>query len=227
MSKIYMRTENNPIFEASPRTAARVLYLSTFIGNESGVLRKTQRTCMQLKHLSSVLSIGSTTAYEFTAEAKDLGLITETEYGLVLPNFSYRKRECGKRPLVVNQDGLSSLYRNIPARHVQYIGYVLNVFHYINDFYGIVCHNPQEDSIDDIEPFTFVEFSDMSGLQNASAKRVAQVLSTLTFQFDGKEQRFCSVGPGRKRAGMRIFVNPNIMYTGKHPENVEALGAFF
>lgn len=69
MSKIYMRTENNPIFEASPRTAARVLYLSSFLKKDKNVLYVTQRTKMKFKHLSHVLGIGQATTYEFVAEA--------------------------------------------------------------------------------------------------------------------------------------------------------------
>lgn len=222
-----MRTENNPIFEASPRTAARVLYLSSFLKKDKNVLYVTQRTKMKFKHLSHVLGIGQATTYEFVAEAERGGLLVETDDGFTLPCFSYKKNECGAQPLTLNQEGVRALYKSTPTRLIQYVGYVLQACRYINSEWSIMCHNPLESELEYIEPMTLGEFCDAIGYHRSNAKPLVKNFRAIAFPYDGKQQNFCIFVAGQKKSDMRIFVNPNIMYTGKHPENVEALGAFF
>ena len=90
-----------------------------------------------------------------------------------------------------------------------------------------MCHNPFEPDFDYIEPMTLGEFCDAIDYHRANAKRLVQNFRIITFSCRGEQQRFCIFVYEPEKENMRIFVNPNIMYTGKHPENVETLGAFF
>jgi hypothetical protein len=109
----------------------------------------------------------------------------------------------------------------------KYLGYVFMMIPFVNNEWNIICHNPSEIDCDNIKPMSLGEFCDAVGYDRKNAYRMIENFRNITFDWHGKQQRFCTFVYEDDGADMRIFCNPNIFYTGKHFEQVEILGAFF
>ena len=91
----------------------------------------------------------------------------------------------------------------------------------VNTEWNVLCSNPEEDIFMYVEPLSVGEFCDAVGYGRTNAQRLIKNFDSIKFPCNGEMQRFCSF------VDMRIFINPNVFYAGKHPEQVEALGLFF
>lgn len=227
----YLYRDGNEFAKLSPKTAARIIYLATYLSYEDNVLYYTKKTKMNKGTMREVLGLGVTAFREFVDEATTSDVLCCEDGSWKLNPFSFRKGSIGKAEYDVLAklyvDTIRDLYKSTPKRFHQYLGYVFLLVPYVNTEWNIVCHNPFELELDYIEPMTVGEFCDAIGYDRYHAKDLVQNFRTITFSCHGEQQRFCTFVYEPEKENMRIFVNPNIMYTGKHPENVEALGAFF
>lgn len=213
----------------SPATAARLIYLSTFL-NYDGIIYKTERTPMMRGDLSQIMMLSKSETYTFWGKVKNT-FISEPEEGFLrfCDDFSFR----GKMPKSLQQfqqfyiKSVQDLYKKTPTRKHKYLGYVFSLLQYINIEHNILCFNPTEKLLNDIRPITVNDFCRMIGYDIRNRARLLETYASITFPFEGKNERFCSFITDRGDIGKAmIIVNPHILYHGQDGEHVRKLGKF-
>jgi hypothetical protein len=84
-----------------------------------------------------------------------------------------------------------------------------------------------ETKLDKVKPLTLDEFCALVGYDPTQRGRLLRDYDAIRFDVDGRAERFCSfVTSGADLTTARIFVNPHILYHGRHPQQVQILGKF-
>lgn len=214
-----------------PSAAARLMYLATFMSYKDGLLYSTQRTLMNKKIMMEALCLKRNTFDRFFDEVVSAGLLIEDDDGYFINTEFFAKGKVKSDEFVritkVFVNSVRHLYLATDKGMHQYLGYVFMLIPYVNREWNIICHNPDETERDKIKPMSVGEFCDAVGYDRKNANRMIENFHSITFNWHGRKQRFCSFVYEKDKAEMRIFCNPNIFYTGKHFEQVETLGVFF
>lgn len=218
--------------DISPETAARLVYLSTYLQYDTRALQLTQRTPMKYSDLSSVLMLSSTTTFRFWKSVE--GRYAEKDIDNILyltqPIFSRGKLENTPHDTFqrIYIETVRKLYKMTPTSKHKQLGYVFKMLPYINIEYNILCHTPDEASISDIQPITFAEFCEHIGYSRDHIGRLFKEYQQITFEVDGHLERFCAFVVNDNNIGeSSIFINPRVIYSGSDYTKIEVLGAFF
>lgn len=113
-----------------------------------------------------------------------------------------------------------------PTRH-RHLGYVYQILPFINFEYNIICWNPEEKVLDNINPLTVAEFCGFIGYNAGDYKKLLKLYRQITFEINNQREYFLTFVMNEADAEhIRIFVNPRIIYSGSDYKKVEVLGAF-
>lgn len=226
---LYIFQRTGGFTEMKPKTAARLMYLATYLSYD-GVLRNTQRTPMTKKDMMEALGLKRKTFDRFFAEAIDANLLFKTCHGYTMSAECFVRgkvaRESGTRFTKVFIKSMRDLYEVTPVQLHQYLGYIFLMMPYVNVQWNVVCHNPLQERLEDVQPMTLGEFCDTIGYDRNNAKRLLDSYRHITFNWRGQQQYFCTFFYEDDIRDMRIVCNPNIFYIGKQIEKVESYGAF-
>lgn len=215
----------------SDATVARLIFLATFlpVGKE-GILCKTERTPMTVKDLPEYMMLSAKTVRAFLKEVS--AYIEKDNNGNLRMNgdrFSRGKLEKGQYTDMqrLYRDSIRNLYRLTPSSKHHLLGVIFRLLPYVNKEYNILCHNPGEECIDDVDLLSLFDFCELIGHDYLKMYRLRAELKKLTFDVNGKRELFCNfVDAGGGAKHIRIFVNPHIMYNGSDYKKVEVLGKF-
>ena len=215
----------------SDATVARLIFLATFlpVGNE-GCLCKTERTPMTVDDLPDLLKLSSKTVRAFLKEAS--AYIETDKQGnlrMIGGRFARGKLKTGQYAEMqrLYRDSIRNLYRLTPVSKHRLLGVVFRLLPYVNREYNIMCHNPGEECIDDLNLLSLSDFCELVGYDYLKMYRLRAEMRKLTFDVNGKRELFCNfVDAGGGAKHIRIFVNPHIMYNGSDYKKVEILGKF-
>ena len=214
----------------SDATVARLVYLATFLPIDSGKLYKTERTPLRAEDLPHLMGLSQKSVGRFLEEAK-AHIVVEEDGGVFLSSPVFIRGNLPKEQYTAMQrlyrDSIRSLYRTTPLNKHHLLGLIYRLLPYINQEFNVLCHNPEETQIDNIELLSLREFCDLIGKNYAKMYRLRAELKKLVFDVDGKKVLFCNfVSAGADVASTRIFINPRILYNGSNYKNVEILGKF-
>ncbi len=215
----------------SDATVARLIFLATFlpVGNE-GCLCKTERTPMTVDDLPDLMKLSSKTVRAFLKEAS--AYIETDERGclrMIGDRFARGKLKTGQYAEMqrLYRDSIRNLYRSTPVSKHRLLGVVFRLLPYVNREYNILCRNPGEECIDDVDLISLSDFCKLIGHDYLKMYRLRAEMKKLTFDVNGKRELFCNfVDAGGSTKNVRIFVNPHIMYNGSDYKKVEVLGKF-
>ena len=98
--------------------------------------------------------------------------------------------------------------------HHVYLGYFFQVLYHVNVEYNILCKNPMEDYLYDVEPLTVQELCGTLGYNANQARRLCKACRALQFECEGRLQRLCAFVTNGIIAGEYIILNPHIIYGG-------------
>lgn len=227
----YLHRSTNGFHDLRPQTAARLIYLATFLSYKNNILYSTQKSEMNKQSMQELVGLKRKAFNSFYDEvvAADLlqmrdghytinqsafvrGKLTHTDYAVLTKIYMQAMRE---------------LYASTDISMHQYLGYVFLMIPFVNTEWNVLCKNPMEKDRNKIELMSVGEFCDEIGYDRGNAKRLIQNYRNITFNWKGEQQRFCTFVYEEDRSNMSIFINPNIFYTGKHADQVEAFGMFF
>lgn len=224
--------ENNKIeLDLSPESIVRLVYLSTYMRYNRSELFVTQRKRMSEKDLPVILGVSESTARRFKNEVCPEYLQIDERGCLSINNeifFFGKNANAGKSYQKIYVEAVRNLYRQTPTTQHKHLGYIFALLPYINIEYNVLCLNPYEDKLDNIELMTVKDFCDKIGYEHSNIKRLIKIYSSLFFEIEGKQMRFCSFVTDGKSSldNMRIFINPRVLYSGSDYRKVEVLGAF-
>ena len=242
----YFRRKNNkplgefffaPVDETfngiSPESVTRLIYLNTFTNYTSNCLMLTQRTPMRYKDLASVLNVSKATISRFWNEVCPKYL-TKQEKDIIFTNNDVFKKGCLKRKKQYTNyqkfyvDGIRKLYNSTPTSNHKHLGYLFKLLPYINFEYNLICYNPTEKNLDNIELISIREFCKQINYDTTHLNRLLFIYQNICFDVDGNSERFCTiVYDGIEKHNAKIFINPHILYCGSNYETVKILGTFF
>lgn len=231
--KFYFVSRGGELKGMSPETVARLIYLISYIRLEENRTRENllmwKRRPMKREDLPAVLNVSPATVTKFWSEVFP-EYINENNEGLLFNNSDLfiKGRGLTKSSLKFFVKGIQELYRITPATKHRYLGYLFQLLPYVNIEYNILCHNPLETELEDIEPMSLGEFCDLIDYDKSNLSRLLKVYRNLKFSLgDQPSERFVSfVYDGLDRDNARVFINPNILYSGTRGDKVAVLGAF-
>lgn len=224
---------NQNFSDLSPATAARMIYLSTFVGyTENGNrLCITQKRHMHKDDLSDLLSVSKATADRFLSEVAPK-YVFEDKNGMLFLNeeFFVKGKLNRKNPFYrAYTHWIRLLYKSTPKNQHRYLGYVFQLLPHINVEYNVLCFNPLEKEFDMVEFMTLDEFCDEIGFAKDHRHRLLQIYNRIEFNVDDHKERFYSIisnGITKDNGKAHMFINPRIIYSGSQLDSVAVLGKF-
>lgn len=223
---------NNGFCGLHPSTAARLIYLSTFLRYGTDCLYITKRTPMKVTDLQKVMGLSNPTIRRFLVEVCSSYLTVDHDGDLHINTSVFRRGALPKKDGLgayqkVYIEAVRNLYRATPISNHKQLGYIFLMLPYINIQYNVLCKNPYEPDIANIEPLTVREFCELIGHSYSTVARLREAYSKIRFTVNGQQELFCAfVSDGSNLDDSRIFVNPHVFYSGTDPERVEVLGHF-
>ena len=222
--------------DVSPQTLTRLVYLATFLRHGTNQLYKTEQTPMRKSDLCETMQLSQKLFYIFWKEANGKYVFEDDAKNIFMSEHFFRgnltnhlKAPGGfKKYQQIYIEAIRKLYRETPVTRHGNLGYIFQILPYINWQYNILCWNPKESELDNIDLMNLDELCSLVGYNQSQKFRLMKVYDTLRFEWRGKLQRFCSFVSGNFRTGtVRIFVNPHILHIGNNWQKVEVLGLFF
>ena len=142
--------------------------------------------------------------------------------------FIGKQKRINERLTKIFTQKVRALYRSTPTKQHVYLGYVFQLLYCVNIQYNIICSNPLETTLDDIDPLTVKEFCALIGYDEGQSSRIEKTYSKIMFPCGDHKECFCAfVHLGCNTGDTRIVINPRIFYAGTRHEEVQALGLFF
>lgn len=215
--------------DVSPETAARLVYLSTFLKWEDGALLITQRSKMGRDSLQEVLGLSRQTVSRFLDEVNpDYITLDDTNNLYMNPKRFYRGR-IGRHGESVSwrkiyTDSVRKLYRMVGKNNHRYLGYVFKMLPFISIEYNGLCLDIFERDLSMVQFMTNVDFCNRIGYDYSAISRLKRVYKRIRFDVEGHTEPFCAFVEAGDST--RIFVNPHILYNGTRPDMVAVLGSF-
>lgn len=233
LGKFFFLDTQNGFKSIKPASAARVVYLCTFLKYGTNDLYRTRRKQMKKEDLPKVLGISESTARRFFEEVSPRYIQVDGVGHLHLDKqmFLYGARGIGSEPALyrkVYADKVRELYKGTPKTKHKELGYIFSLLPYINMEYNVLCKDIFETDIEEVEPLTLREFCQIIGHSFDTVQRLLDTYASIKVLVNGVEERFCAfVFDGVNIGDAQIFVNPHIIYNGSDPERVELLGTFW
>lgn len=220
--------------DISPQSAIRLMFLSTFLGYNSNILKKTQKLILKKEDLPHIMNLSQTTFYKFWNEIYGKYLIENKDGSLALSSkYFYRgkipKKQFGTEWQILFVNSMRELYAQTPTTSHRYLGFAFQMLPFLNKEYNILCHNPEEEILENIQPMTLNEFCLECRYNSAEQRaRLLKKYAQLSFAIDNHLEPFCSFVSGLNDIGdARIYINPNVLYKGTHWNEVKILGQFY
>lgn len=226
--KFYFASAQHDYTDIRPETAARLFYLAAYM-TYGGALQ-SHRKAVRYEDLGDILGLCKSAVWKFWGEVGGKYIFLNENGELSVPNYIFHRGKISTDTKFqkIYMDSVRTLYELMPPRRKQYLGYAFQLVPHINTEYNILCHNIDETELDKIELLTVDEFCDAVGYGAENRDKLVRLYNNqLTFQIDGKKERFVSfVTNGLDLGSARIFVNPHVIYHGRVPNEVQILGKF-
>lgn len=212
--------------DITSQSAARVIYLSTFLKYGTNELHTENGRRINCVNLHTVLGLSMVTTYGFLNEVcpryvqkdKDGKLFMDKpffRYGRITTSTAYQK---------IFIKAVRKLYRTVCTRNHRHLGYVFQMLPYVNIEYNILCRNILEKDLDNVQQISDKEFCDMIGYDYSAISRLKKIYRSIRFDVEGHTGPFCVfVDTGDKT---KVCINPRVLYSGSSPEKVEIIGSF-
>lgn len=221
--------------ELSPQSITRLIFLATFLRYDSNVLYATERTHLKKSQLPNILHLSEKTFYRFWTEVANKYIFENQDGTLMIGNNFFRgsmaKKFNGELPSNFQKvyiSALRELYYRTPTPKHRYLGYIFSILPFINWEYNILSSNPEETDLTKLCTMTLDDLCSSLHYSKSQRLRLLDAYKQLTFEWEGKQQRFLSFVTDDPRTGdYKIFVNPHVIYRGSDWKRVEVLGAFF
>lgn len=221
----YFILHQHQLNQISAESTGRLIYLLTYLDYD-GKLRTSERKQMTKKDLPEVLKVSKRTVDTFWSEVKEKYLREENGF-LVLNCDDVVK---GKLPTKekyqkFNAENIRKLYENTPKTKHKHLGYAYQLLPFINLEFNVICSNPYEVDLYEINALTSTEFCHEIGYEESNFCKLRKIYSEITFEVKNRQEHLLIYTSATgERNDFKIVVNPNILYNGHNFEKVEAFG---
>ena len=225
---------NEKFDDIQPSSLIRLIYLGTYLGYNTNKLMRTLKIPMKFDDLQKSLNLSETSTYDFWNEVSPKYLNIDSDGDIIISDeFMFRhgihRKNYGTSYQKFYINSIRKLYKSTDPRNHKHLGYIFKMLPLINKEFNIICYNPDEKTLDMIEPIEIEDFCNMIGYDYHNVRQLMKLYSKIKFKVRNEKelQKFCSfVYDGDNKEQIKIFVNPNIIDCGSDFEKVEVLGAF-
>ena len=200
----------------SEASLARLLYSLCFLDYKGYLTAPNSRTHLNEKRLKAIMRLSPSTFHNWFTEMIDNHIFILDDSGLIKVNnklffrgrFKYEKDEYIMKNSI---ECTKYLYESVNAKQHVALGYLYKMIPYVNIKYNILCHNPFETDIDNIEPITLSQLCTILGVQKQNINKLIATLHS--YQING----VCAVSyitDDFIKSKSKIFINPKIYYAG-------------
>lgn len=162
-------------------TLFRFMYLCTY-GNYSGYIG-TERRNYGKQDIYKLLMLTDKRAEECVTELIAKELIFETTEGyLINPKYFIRgklDREKGSVARIFNK-GMQELYKKSNYKEHKMLAHFVPLLPYMNIYYNILCHNPEEKDVKKIQALSLKEVAGLFGVDKSNSTRLRKKLVNIT-----------------------------------------------
>ena len=211
-------------------TLARFFYLVSYMGYDCKLMT-TKRKSMTKADAQRIMRLSTATFYRFWSEIEQKGLIEVQPNGeIVICSTMFHRGSaavtgysCGWMRIYQR---IRELYECMPASQHRYIGAILRMIPYINIEYNVLCYDPLETDIHELEPMSMEAFCKEIGMTARNAEYYRDQYERITFYTEKGRASFCR-SLFTSDGSEYIYINPEIMFAGRIGERVEHLALYF
>lgn len=221
-----------------PSNVTRLMFMATFTGYDGELKFRSDRPINRTQ-IFSLLGISEREFRNFWNELKSCDLIREEEDKIILNKDIFKKGKLSPKEIAklaakdkhitrLYIQGIRKLYIKATPRSHKNLSYIFKILPFVNREYNIVCHNPLETELDEVNAMTLGEFCNIIGYSEKNITQLFNSLFSVTFKIRGKETsaiRYVADKSINKKT-YKMFINPNVYYAGSHWDKVEVLGKF-
>lgn len=228
----YFVPSEQDFMDVSPQTAARLIYLATYTEFETGRLMRTRKTPIQKADLPEILNISESSTKSFWREVHPRYLHIDDDGNIFAETGVFQRgylKRCSKGTEYqkIFCESVQKIYKATDISQHRHLGYIFHMLPYINYEYNVLCYNTDETEVDKIDLITLQDFCSGIGYKLHNLNRLINIFKNLTFDVDGRQERFCAfVYDGTDRNTAKIVVNPHILYNGTDYRHVSILATF-
>ena len=202
----------------------RFIYLCTYM-NYDNFLSNGNRLLRE-DDLFDILLLGKTECYKTKKIFVDKGLIIINDNKTILVNKNLcKKGKINKTKSIevvrMFNNAIQELYKKSRPKEHKRLALLIKLLPMINLRFNIVCKNPCEESIENVQPYTMAELCETLGYDKTHQSRLKRDLFKLTINDE------LVIGIFEKGNGKAIYVNPLLYYKGTKLEDVNSLISMF
>lgn len=213
----------------SAESAARLIYLCTYL-NYHNEFMLTERTKMKKADLKNVLGLSTGTTHSFWKDVEGTYILDFGKDGLKLISPYIVRGRLGKTEDLYKKfylEGVRCIYEATATSKHRYLGYIFQLLPYVNTEHNVICKNPDEKDIEQVEPLLIDDICDILGYDKTQRSRFINIYRQLTFEYHGHEEWFVTfVTPQDYSELTKAYVNPHVFFSGSDYHKVETLGLF-
>lgn len=215
-------------FEIIPSDLTKLVYINSFCRYTDNTLMKSERQPMTVDDLPQILSTNTETVRKFLNNVVPKYLTIDDDKVIHSnDNYFIKGRLKNNTWIKVYQSGIKSLYQSNAKTAQKQIGYIFMLLPYLNIEYNVLCHNPAETDFNNIQPMTITEFCHNIGYDTTQYKRLINAYGKIILNINGKKEKFCSfLIENTDLSKAKIIVNPEVLYSGNHKDELKIPGAF-
>jgi hypothetical protein len=231
-----LNQQSFPQLKASNIT--RLMFLSTYL-NYDGFLMFNQRTIMTKENMFKLLKLSDREFRSFYKDMIDNNIlylnedniyINENMFGkgklrnTLIAKFSEEEKYITRLYI----DGVRDLYDKSTPRSHKTLSYLFQILPYVNRQYNIVCYNPLEEDLKEIQGMSLGQFCETIGYSNHNSSQLFRYLFEPQFTINGKlttAMRYV-VDKGLDKSTYSMYINPRVYYAGNRWHEVEVLAKF-
>ena len=208
---------------------ARLIYLATYLDYDHR-LKKTRNKLMTKKDAEKIIGLSRADFYRVWHEVTEAKDVREDADGVLCLSealcFRGKVKPKGLGIIRVYINQMRKLYEATPPRSHRYLGAVFRMLPYVSVKYNVLCWNPLEEDIDNIEPMTLSDFCALTGRGEKRVTDLRNAYKNIKFTMDdGVTRWLCAFvrsdvgGQGEREI---IVINPRVLFMGEDWRYVEA-----
>jgi len=211
-------------------TLVRLIVLASYSQIGQDHLMETERTPMTRDGIGRVLKLSKPTITRLLQELAGYVRINEQGYVCLTDKTLLFKGSLSKgngRFQKIYRDRIRAIYAMTEPKQHQYLGYVFQLLRYINVEYNCLCYNPTEKTLSEITYMTLDAFCNEIGFNPRKRSELKKIYRKMVFEVEGVKQYFVAfVDTDGNVGNQKVFINPNVIYSGTMAGQVHVLGGF-
>lgn len=222
---LYTMKENLK-FNIADASLTRLIYLSTFLCYK-GYLVTDNGVSINKRICKEKLGLSENTFSLFWNEMLDNNILRYEDDRIFINRDMFAKGKLSKdeNAIRLNCETIRYLYEHCQnvSSHKK-LSYLFKIIPWVNQEWNIVCWNPDEIERNKLKYMTMGDFAEKIGYDRSNAKRLAKILSEVTFhkygEYNKKHAFLYVVDKDFSPDQWVIVMNPSVYYGGKNYKNV-------